>query len=187
MRRRLPGVSHSSPPTMQPACADHPSARGVSHVSYSVTHTMLLDCQPFVHKHNGSRTPQSGPARKPSLRGFAVNINISLHRALGILMGGLCSLLRHWKKIAWCAALHMNAAPESCISFLKNNNYLWGSDIATLKNIIWFLLIELLLAVIQSGIIFPRVNSWCCNSLFITVICTWLRAGCEMHAVPQFP
>lgn len=100
---------------------------------------MPLDCQPFVHKHNGSWMLQSGPARERLLRGFAANINIYLHGALGILMGGLSSLLRLWNKITWCAAVAINAVPESYVSFVKNNNYLWGSLVATLKNIIWFL------------------------------------------------
>lgn len=154
----LPGVSHSSQPTIRLACEDHPCVH-VSDVSCSVTSTMLLDCQPFVHKHNGSWMLQSGPARELSLRGFAVNINIYLHGAVGTLMGGLCSLLRLWNKITWCAAVPMNALPESYISLLENNNYLWGSSVAILKNIIWFLLTELLLAAMQSSINFPHVNS----------------------------
>lgn len=173
---------------VQLACVDHPCVH-VSDISYGVMLTMLLDCQAFVLKRIGFWMLQSGPAMELLLQGFAVNINIYLHRAVGILMGGLGSLLRLWNKITWCAAVPINAVPESYISFLKNNNYLWGSSEPTLKNIIWFLLTEQLLAVIQYSIIFPHVNSWWWNSLslalFITVICSWLFAGCEMHAVPQ--
>ena len=91
---------------------------------------MLPDCQPFVHKHNSFSQALSGSSY---CEAFAVNINIYLHRAVGILMGGLCSLLQLWNKITWCAALPTNAVPGSYISFLKNNNYLWGSFVATFK------------------------------------------------------
>lgn len=97
------------------ACEDHPCVP-LSEVSYIVVHTMPLDCQPFVHKHNFSWMLQSGPARELLLRGFAVNINIYLHRAVAILMGGHSSLLRLWNKIPWCAAVPINAVSDSyCI------------------------------------------------------------------------
>lgn len=146
---------------------------------------MLLDCQPFVHKHNCSWMLQSGPAMQLVLWGFAVNINIFFQRAVGILMGGLGSLLQLWKKITWCAAVPINAVTESYISFLKHNNYLWGSSVATLKNIIWFILTEQLLAVIRYSIIFPHVNSWCYSSFCLSL---WSVLGClQVVGCVQFP
>lgn len=62
----LPGVSDSRQPTMQPVCEDHPCVH-VSDVSYSVTHTMQLDCQPFVHKHNGFSQALSGSSFSQAL------------------------------------------------------------------------------------------------------------------------
>lgn len=146
---------------------------------------MLLDCQPFVHKHNGSWMLQSGPATELLLRSFAVNINIYLHRAVGILMGGLCSLLRLWNKITWCAAAPTNAVPEPYISFLKNNNYLWGSSVATLKRYILISLNRTVISCYTMQNIFPHVNSWGCNSL-----CLSLRSvlGClQVVKCMQFP
>lgn len=179
-----PGVSRSSLPVWIPSLWACQTLAAVSR-----TQAVLLDCQPFVHKDTGYS--QALPATSLSegffFFFFAVNINIYLQSAVGILMGGLCSLLRLWNKATWCAAVRMSTAPESYVSFLKNNNYLWGSSIATLMNIIWFLLAGLILAVTQSCINCPCVNSWCCNSLFITVIRTCLFAGFEMHAFPQTP
>jgi len=147
----------------------------VSDVSYSVMHTMLPDCQPFVLKHNGSWMLQSVPSRELLLRGFAVNINIYLQRALGILMGGLSSLLHLWNKITWCAAVPIYAMPASYISFLKNNNYLWGSSLATLKNRIWFLFNRTFINCYTPWIHFLLLNS-CKSTLCLSLwsaFCWW--------------
>ena len=147
-------------------------------VIVSCTQCRLIVSPLFIQKC--SWMLQSGPAMELLLWGFAVNINIYLHRAVGILMGGLGSLLRLWNKITWCAEIPINAVTESYISFLEHNNHLWGSSVASLKNLMWFLLTEKLLAVKKQSIFFLLM--WIPDAVFCCDL--YLAAGCGVCAVP---
>lgn len=144
----------------------------VSDVSYSVTHTMLPDCQPFVHKHNSFSRALPGSSHTQAL--LLISTSTYTDSGFSWVDSALCY---GFETKSLDAAVPTNAVPESYISFLENSNYLWGSSVATLKNIIWFLLTEQLLAVTQSSIIFPHANSWCCNSLCLSL---WSALGCSL-------
>lgn len=91
----------------------------ITHVCMCQTIVMVscsqwcLIVSPLFLNTLASEMLQSGPAMEHLLWGFAVNINIYLHKAFGILMGGHSSLLRLWNKITWYAAVPINAVPES--------------------------------------------------------------------------
>lgn len=123
-----------------------------------------------------------GPCQRPhSLRGLLLISTSTGAAYVGILMGGLCCLPRLWIRITWCAAVHVSAVPKSYTSFLKNSNHPWGSSIAALKNIIWFLLTERF-----SSCTIQRLFSSCeladALTLFIAVICT-----CLFTCISQVP
>lgn len=109
MYHPLPGVSRSTQPTIQPACDDHPCVH-MSDVGYSVTHTMLPDCQPFVHKDNGFSQTLPGSFYYEAL--LLISTSTCTEQLVGILIGGLGSFLQLWNKIAWCAAVSIECSAK---------------------------------------------------------------------------
>lgn len=179
---RLPAWwADSWQPTMQPVWEDHPCVH-VSDVSYSVTHTMQLDCQPFVHKHNGFSRALSGSSFSQAL--LLISTSTYMER-----------LGSSWVDSALCYGFETKSLDVLQILWTQCPSLIFPfSGIAVtsgvhpqqlLKNIIWILLTEQLLAVTQSGIILCSCGFLMLQlALFISDL---FLAVCRFVRCTQFP
>lgn len=119
----------ASQPAIQFACEDHPRVH-VSDVSYSVTHTVPLDCQPFVHKYNCSWMFQSALPRSSCSEALLLISTSTNTEQSGF----------SWVDSALCYGFETKSLDVlqfllmQCLRHIfpfKHNNYLWGSSVAT--------------------------------------------------------